>query len=89
MVFAITKRKKSSETKVVKWRTAFLTIPVGKVHFDDIKLRTLAQGTVGIQILVNRQNGDQKAGPFHRAFSSQILLNLAKLDMGHSNENVL
>ncbi len=39
------------------------TIPVGEVHFD-INLRTLAQGTVGLQILVNRQNGDQKVGPF-------------------------
>ena len=39
------------------------TIPVGEVHFD-INLQTLAKGTVGLQILVNRQNGDQKVGPF-------------------------
>ena len=39
------------------------TIPVGEAHFD-INLRTLAQVTVELQILVNRQNGNQKAGPF-------------------------
>ncbi len=39
------------------------TIPVGEVHFD-INLRILPQGNVGLQILVDRQNGDQKAGPF-------------------------
>ena len=52
-------------------------IPFGEVHFD-INLRTLAQGTVGIQILVNRQNGDQEARPFE---SNMAIL--ANLDMGH------
>ena len=40
-----------------------LTISVGEVHFD-INVRTLAQETVGLQILANRQNGDHKARPF-------------------------
>ena len=60
------KRKKSRETKIGKWmEEGAFTITVGEVHFDN--LQTLAQGnvmTVGLQILENRQIGDQKAGPF-------------------------
>ena len=37
--------------------------PSREVHLK-YQLRTLAQGTVGLQILENRQNGDQKAGVF-------------------------
>ncbi len=53
------------------------TIPVGEVDFD-VNLQTLAQGTVGLQILVNIQNGDQKAGLF-----VSNTANLANLDMCH------
>ncbi len=56
------------------------TIPVGEVHFD-INLRTLAQGTMGLQILVNRQNGDQKAESFKSNTAK-----LANLDMCHPPE---
>ena len=55
-------------------------ITVGEVHFD-VNLRTLAQGTVGLQILLNRQNGDRKAGPFESNTAK-----IANLDMGHPPE---
>ncbi len=62
MTIAITKCKKLNETKVGKWRTAFLQSQL--VKFTLISIYKLWRKQLWDYILVNRQNGDQKAGPF-------------------------
>ncbi len=51
------------KTQEIKRNWTKLAILVGEVHFE-IYLRTLRQGTVGLQSLKNTQNGGQIAGPF-------------------------
>ncbi len=83
MIIAITKRKESSKTKLSNWRKA-LSLPQ-LVNFTwNSNSRTLAQGTVGLQILENKQNGDQKA----EAFESNTA-KLPNLDMSHLPETVV
>ncbi len=65
---------KSNETKRENWEK---TLQVAKFIWNS-NLRTLAQGTEGLQILENTQNGGQKAGPF-QSYTTK----LAYLEMGN------
>ena len=80
LVIAITKRKKSSKTNHEKWEEA-LSLPQVAKFTCNSNLRTLAQGTVGLQILENTQIGGQKAEPLESNTTK-----LANLDKGHQPE---